>query len=71
MPEYRSPAENANPQTGPERIDYKDLDYLSKHLNPQGQIFSRRRTSFSTKRQRLLKQAVKRARHLALVPFVG
>ena len=52
-------------------IDYKDLEYLSKFLTPQGQILSRRRTGFCTQCQRQLKKAIKRARHLALLPFVG
>lgn len=52
-------------------IDYKDLDYLSKFLTPQGQILSRRRTGFCTQCQRQLKKAIKRARHVALLPFVG
>ncbi len=52
-------------------ILYTDIDLLSKCVGAQGQIFSRRRTGLSTKRQRVLKQAIKRARHLALLPYVG
>lgn len=52
-------------------LDYKDTEYLSKFLTPQGQIVSRRRSGFCTQCQRQLKKAVKRARHLALLPFVG
>ena len=52
-------------------IDYKDIDYLSRFIGPQGQILSRRRTGFSAQRQKQLKTAIKRARHLALMPFVG
>ncbi len=52
-------------------IDYKDVELLGKFLTPQAQILSRRRTSFSAQRQRVLKLAIKRARHLALLPFVG
>ena len=52
-------------------IDYKDIELLSKCVGGQGQLFSRRRTALSAKRQRELKQAIKRARHLALLPFVG
>lgn len=52
-------------------IDYKDIEYLSRFVGPQGQILSRRRTGFTAQRQKQLKQAIKRARHLALMPFVG
>ena len=52
-------------------IDYKDTDLLQKCVGAQGQIVSRRRTGLSAQRQRTLKKAIKRARHLALLPFVG
>ena len=52
-------------------IDYKDLELLAKCIGPQGQMLSRRRTGAPTDRQRKLKQAIKRARHLALLPYVG
>ncbi len=63
-------------QTGSNRrresgIDYKDVDYLSRFIGPQGQILSRRRSGFTAQRQKELKQAIKRARHLALMSFVG
>lgn len=53
------------------RIDYKDQTYLSKFLTPQAQILSRKRTGFCAQCQRELKKAIKQARHLALMPFVG
>lgn len=52
-------------------IDYKDVELLRKCIGSQGQMLSRRRTGLNAKRQRELKQALKRARHLALIPFVG
>ena len=52
-------------------IDYKDIDVLMRFLGPQGQIISRKRTAFAAQRQREVKKAVKRARHLGLSPFVG
>ena len=52
-------------------IDYKDITYLQKFMTPQAQIQSRRRTGFCTQCQRELKRQIKRARHLALIPFVG
>lgn len=53
------------------KIDYKDISYLSQYLTPQGQIVSRRRSGFCAQCQKQLKQAIKRARHLALLPFVA
>lgn len=52
-------------------IDHKNIEYLSKFLTPQGQILSRRRTGFCAQCQKQLKQSIKRARHVALLPFVG
>jgi small subunit ribosomal protein S18 len=53
------------------KIDYKDVVYLGKFMTPQSQIQSRRRTGFCTQCQRQLKREIKRARHLALMPFVS
>ena len=52
-------------------IDYKDADFLMRFLNEQGKILPRRITGNSLKFQRKLAVAVKRARHLALLPYVG
>ncbi len=52
-------------------IDYKDLETLEKCVGSQGQILHRKRTALSSQRQKELKRAIKRARHLALLPFVG
>ena len=52
-------------------IDYKDPDFLMRFLNEQGKILPRRITGNSLKFQRRLAVAVKRARQLALLPFVG
>ena len=51
-------------------IDYKDPDFLRKFLNDQGKILPRRITGTSLKYQRQLAVAIKRARHLGLLPFV-
>jgi len=51
-------------------IDYKDAEFLKKFLNEQGKILPRRLTGTSLKYQRKVATAVKRARHLALLPFV-
>lgn len=50
-------------------IDYKDPDFLLKYVNEQGKITPRRVTGTSLKYQRRLAKAIKRARHLALLPF--
>ena len=51
-------------------VDYKDAEFLKKFLNEQGKILPRRLTGTSLKFQRKVAQAVKRARHLALLPYV-
>ena len=51
-------------------IDYKDHEFLKKFLNEQGKILPRRITGTSVKFQRKVATAVKRARHLALLPYV-
>jgi small subunit ribosomal protein S18 len=52
-------------------IDYKNTDLLRKFLTPQAGLLSRKRTGYCAQCQKQLKLAVKRARHLALLPFVG
>lgn len=52
-------------------IDYKDPKFLIKFVNEQGKILPRRVTGTSLKFQRKVAKAVKRARHLALMPYVG
>jgi small subunit ribosomal protein S18 len=51
-------------------IDYKDANFLLKFVNEQGKILPRRITGTSLKFQRRVAQAVKRVRHLALLPYV-
>jgi len=51
-------------------VDYKDPEFLKKFLNEQGKILPRRVTGTSLKFQRKVATAVKRARHLALLPYV-
>lgn len=52
-------------------FDYKDFKTLQRFVNPYGQIESRKKTGLSAKQQRQLTTAIKRARHLALLPFVA
>ena len=58
-------------KSGIKYIDYKDADFLLKFVNEQGKILPRRITGTSNKYQKKVAQAVKRARHLALMPYVA
>ena len=58
-------------KAGIKYIDYKDPDFLLKFVNEQGKILPRRLTGTSTKFQKKVAQAVKRSRHLALMPYVA
>ena len=51
-------------------IDYKDAEFLKKFLNEQGKMLPRRITGNSLKFQRKVAQAIKKARQLALLPYV-
>lgn len=53
------------------QIDYKDLSLLKRFLSPRGKILPSRITGISAKYQRALAVAIKRARHLALLPYVA
>lgn len=53
------------------KIDYKDTKLLSRFVSERGKILPSRITSVSHKKQRELSQAIKRARNLALLPFVA
>ena len=52
-------------------IDYKDVELLKKFITDRGKILPRRLTGLSAKQQRDLTVAVKRARIIALLPFVN
>jgi small subunit ribosomal protein S18 len=53
-----------------DKIDYKDAYLLRRFMNSQGKIYPPKRHGTCTKHQRLLANAIKRARAMALVPFV-
>ena len=57
-------------KAGIKYVDYKDPEFLKKFLNEQGKILPRRITGTSLKFQRTVAQAIKRARSLALLPYV-
>jgi small subunit ribosomal protein S18 len=54
-----------------EPIDYKDVDLLRKFVTERGKILPRRITGLTAKQQRDLTQAIKRARIMALLPFIN
>ncbi|MCC6815309.1 MAG: 30S ribosomal protein S18 [Saprospiraceae bacterium] len=56
---------------GLRHIDYKDPDFLIQFINQQGKLLPRRLTGNSLKFQRRVSTAVKRARHLAILPYVS
>lgn len=56
---------------GIKHIDYKDGDFLLQFINEQGKLLPRRITGNSLKYQRKIATAVKRARHLAILPYVA
>ena len=60
------------PFTGPNapKIDYKDIRMLQRYISERGKIVPARISAVSTKKQRILAQAIKRARFLGLLPYV-
>jgi small subunit ribosomal protein S18 len=68
MPYYRHRVSPIKPE---EPIDYKDVDLLRKFITERGKILPRRITGLTAKQQRALTTAIKRARLIALLPFVN
>ncbi|MFA6297188.1 MAG: 30S ribosomal protein S18 [Candidatus Paceibacterota bacterium] len=58
-------------QNNVKHIDYKDIDILKKFINPHARLMSSKKTGVSAKSQRQLATAVKRARFMALIPYVS
>lgn len=67
----------ANPRArrfSPQRlayIDYKDVELLRRFINDRGKIVSRRQSGITAAEQRRLTMAIKRARHVALLPYTA
>jgi small subunit ribosomal protein S18 len=57
-------------KSGIKYIDYKDVTFLTKFVNEQGKILPRRLTGNSQKYQKKVAEAIKRARFLAIMPYV-
>ena len=53
-----------------QKIDYKDVKLLSRYISERGKIVPSRITAVSAKKQRELAKAIKRARNIALLPFI-
>jgi small subunit ribosomal protein S18 len=70
---YRRPREKSRCRFCREgvAIDYKDVAVLHKLVTSQGKLFSRKRSGNCAKCQRMARNAIKRARYLALMPYVG
>ena len=54
-----------------EIIDYKDEKQMRRYVDERGKIVDRRKTGLCARHQRIISQDVKRARHIALLPFVA
>jgi small subunit ribosomal protein S18 len=52
-------------------VDYKAVDDLRRLMTPNGKIYSRKRLAISAREQRMISQAIKRARYMALLPFTN
>lgn len=52
-------------------VDYKDLDLLRRYVGDRGKIEARRKAGVCARHQRVVSQAIKRARHIALLPFTA
>ncbi len=61
--------ERVRPKKPSQTFDYKDIKTLKRYLSDNAKIVPRRRTGLSAKEQRRVTVAVKRARHLALLPY--
>ncbi len=55
----------------PKFVDYKDTALLKKFLNPHARIIGKKKSGLAAETQRSLAMAVKRARYMALLPFVS
>jgi len=67
----RDPVEIDGRRPRPMYVDYKDLDLLKKLINRQAKIIGRRKTGCAAVSQHAVTKAIKRARFMALLPYVG
>jgi small subunit ribosomal protein S18 len=57
--------------TGDMYVDWKDVESLRRMLSPNGKIYGRKRLSVSAREQRMIAQAIKRARYMGLLPYTS
>lgn len=69
--EYRGRVRRVGNDVRVESINYKNVALLTRFLDPRGRILSRRKTRVSAKVQRNVVREIKRARHLALLPYTA
>ena len=58
-------------RAGVDRIDYKDVGRIRRYISDRGKIDPRRKSGTCAKHQRMLTAALKRARFMALLPYIG
>ncbi|MEL6740055.1 MAG: 30S ribosomal protein S18 [Planctomycetota bacterium] len=56
---------------GIEYVDYKDIESLRRMMTPNGKIYGRKRLNTNARQQKMVAQAIKRARHMGLLPFTS
>jgi len=56
---------------GVEYVDWKDADNLRRLMSPNGKVYSRKRVSSTAREQRMIAQAIKRARFMGLLPYTS
>jgi small subunit ribosomal protein S18 len=52
-------------------VDYKDVEYLRQFMSPHARVLSKKRTGMSAEKQREIANAIKRARYMALLPYLS
>lgn len=68
-PASRKPEYLKTDSRGRQYIDYKSVDELRRLMTPNGKIYSRKRLGVTARQQRMVAQAIKRARYMALLPY--
>jgi small subunit ribosomal protein S18 len=53
-----------------QHVDYKDTDLLKQFINPHGRVIGRKRSGLTAKQQRMVEEAIKRARFMGLLPYI-
>lgn len=71
LPTGREKQKRKNRMDGIEYLDYKDIDNIQRFTNDQGKLLPRRITGVTAKQQRQVTQAIKRARQMAILPYVA